>query len=164
MKYFALTAFIFLSLTGSAQTDSSIVKFRNSSSVAMLKGLSHAVIVDMGKSQMVILSGQVPLDSRGNLVGKDDMGKQTEQVFVNIKNILSELGGTMDNLVKIGVFITDASQIQAFREARNRFINIDHAPASTFVQVSKLFRDDVFIEIEATAIIPKKIVYPLLNE
>lgn len=155
MKYFALPAFIFLSLTAYAQRDTSLVTFRNPSSVAVLKGLSHAVIVDLGKSKMVILSGQVPLDSKGNVVGKDDLGKQTEQVFVNIRNILSELGGTMDNLVKIGVFVTDASQIQAFREVRNRFINIDNPPASTFVQVSKLFREDVFIEIEATAIIPK---------
>jgi len=156
MKYFALSAFIFLSLTASAQRDTSLVTFRNPSSVAALKGLSHVAIVDLGKSKMVILSGQVPLDSKGNLVGKDDLGKQTEQVFVNIRNILSELGGTMDHLVKIGIFVTDASQIQAFREARNRFINIDNPPASTFVQVSKLFREDVFIEIEATAIIPKK--------
>jgi 2-iminobutanoate/2-iminopropanoate deaminase len=50
----------------------------------------------------------------------------------------------------------DVSQIPAFREVRKKFINIKNPPASTLVQVSKLFRDDLLIEIEATAIIPKK--------
>jgi 2-iminobutanoate/2-iminopropanoate deaminase len=148
--------FIFLSFASFSQTDTSIIKFKNPASVAAPKGYSHAAIIDLGNCQMIILSGQVPLDSKGNLVGQGDLGKQAEQVFLNIKNILSELGGTMDNVVKLGVFMTDASQIQIFRDVRNKFVNIKAPPASTLVQVGKLFRDDVFIEVEATAIIPKK--------
>ncbi len=148
--------FICLPFASFSQKDSAMVKFRNPASVVAPKGYSHAAIIDLGNCQMIVLSGQVPLDSKGNLVGQGDLGKQTEQVFVNIKNIISDLGGTMDNVVKLGVFLTDVSQIQTFRDIRNRFINIKMPPTSTLVQVSKLFREDVLIEVEATAIIPKK--------
>ena len=62
----------------------------------------------------------------------------------------------MDNIVKISIYMLDVSQIQTVRDIRNKFINLKNPPASTLVQVGKLFRDDILIEIEATAIIPKK--------
>jgi len=146
---------LLLSLRSFSQTNS-IVSFKNPSSVSTPKGYSHAAVIDLGNCHMILLSGQVPLDSKGNLVGKDDFAKQTEQVFVNIKNSITELGGSMDNIVKLGYFITDASQVQTIRNIRDKYINTQQPPASTLVQVSKLYREDVFIEIEATVIIPKK--------
>ncbi len=106
---------------------------------------------------MIIISGQVPLDKQGNIVGKDDLAKQTEQVFLNIKNIIEESGGTMDNIVKTGVYMVDLTQIQTFRDIRNKFINLQTPPTSTLVQTSSLFSDDWLIEIEATVIIPNQI-------
>lgn len=111
--------------------------------------------VDLGTCRMILISGQVPLDSVGNLIGKNDIEKQTEQVFTNIRAILTGMGGTMNDLVKIGVYMTDASQLLKFREVRTRFVNNEHPPASTLVEVRRLYREDVMIEIEATAIIPK---------
>jgi 2-iminobutanoate/2-iminopropanoate deaminase len=156
IKRLLFVFFLFTSLAVFSQTDTSIVKFKTPSSVATPKGYSHAAVIDLGKSQMVVLSGQVPLDNKGNLVGKDDFSKQAEQVFLNIKNIISGLGGTMDNIIKIGIYMVDLSQIQNFRDVRDRFINMKNPPASTLVQVSKLFRDDVLVEVEVTAVIPKK--------
>lgn len=156
MKKLMLIPLLLLTINAVAQKDTTWVTFANPSSVHMSKGYSQAAVVNMGNSQMLIISGQVALDSLGNLVGDADMAKQTEQVFTNIKNILTSLGGSMDNLVKLGYFTTDVSQIQAVREVRNKFINLKSPPASTLVQVSKLFRNDILIEIEATAIIPGK--------
>jgi len=146
----------FIHITSFALSQSEIVKFKNPSSVSAVKGYSHSVVVDLGTCDMIVLSGQVPIDKAGNLVGKGDLAKQAEQVFLNIQNILSESGATMDHLIKIGIYMTDVSQIQTLRAVRDKFINVQNPPASTLVQVSKLFRDDVLIEIEATAIIPKK--------
>jgi enamine deaminase RidA (YjgF/YER057c/UK114 family) len=137
------------------ETDTSIVNFKNPSSVAAPKGYSHAAVIDLGSCQMIALSGQVPLDNNGNLVGQDNFEKQSEQVMLNIKNILSDLGGTMSDIIRLGIYTTDVSQIQAFRQVRDKFIDITKPPTSTLVQVSKLFRGDVLIEVEATAIIPK---------
>jgi enamine deaminase RidA (YjgF/YER057c/UK114 family) len=137
------------------ETDISRVNFKNPSSVASPRGYSHAAVIDLGNCQMIALSGQVPLDNNGNLVGQDNFEKQSEQVMLNIKNILSDLGGTMCDIIRLGIYTTDVSQIQAFREVRDKFIDIRKPPTSTLVQVSKLFRGDVLIEVEATAIIPK---------
>ena len=62
----------------------------------------------------------------------------------------------MDDLVRIGVYLTDMSKTPLLRTARDKFINTKNPPTSILVQVNKLFRDDVLLEIEATAIIPKK--------
>jgi len=138
------------------KSDTSIVNFKNPSSVAAPKGYSHAAIIDLGSCQMIVLSGQVPLDNNGNLVGQGNFEKQSEQVLLNIKNILSDLGGTMDDIIRLGIYTTDVSQMQGFRDVRDKFINLKTPPTSTLIQVSKLFRGDVLIEVEATAIIPKR--------
>lgn len=72
---------------------------------------------------MIIISGQVPLDKQGNLVGKSDLAKRAEQIFLNIKSIVEDAGGTMDNVVKTGIYMVDVSQVQTFRDVRNKFIN-----------------------------------------
>jgi reactive intermediate/imine deaminase len=153
MKAIVFLPAMLLTITSIAQTK---VEFVNPPSVSTPHGYSQAAVIDLGNCRMVIISGQVALDAKGNLVGKDDIEKQTEQVFTNIKNIVEGTGGAMDNIVKLGFFTTDVSKIQAVRNVRDKFINTQKPPASTLVQVSKLFRDDILIEIEATAIIPAK--------
>ena len=132
------------------------VQFFNPSGLSTPHGYSHSAVIDLGTCKMVIISGQVALDKSGNLVGKDDMSIQAGQVFLNIKTILDELRGSMDDIVKLSFYVKDVSQIQAIRAARDKYINTNNPPASTLVQVSGLFRPDLLIEVEATAIIPKK--------
>ncbi|MBP8115610.1 MAG: RidA family protein [Chitinophagaceae bacterium] len=138
------------------QNDPLIIKLVNPPALSTPKGYSHAAVIDLGNCSMIIISGQIALDSSGNLIGKGDIANQTEQVFLNIKNVLSPYGGNMDNVVKLGIYMLDISQVQVMRDVRNKFINLKQPPASTLVQVSKLAREDLLIEIEATAIIPKK--------
>src|SRR5688500_15546892 len=131
--------YLFASASCFSQIDTAIIKFKNTLSVSTTKGYSDAVVIDLGNCQMIILSGQVPLDSNGILVGKGNLTKQTEQIFLNIQNIILELGGTMNNVIKLGVYMTDVSQIQNFRDIRDKFINNKNPPTSTLVQVNKLF-------------------------
>lgn len=154
MKKHLYLFLLFISSVSFAQTND--VSFINPSSVSTPKGYSQAVTVDLGKNTMLILSGQVALDKDGHLVGKDDISAQIQQVFTNIKNIVEAAGGNMNDVVKLNYYITDVSQVQALRGIRDKFVNTVHPPASTLVQVSKLFRDDILVEIEATAIIQKK--------
>lgn len=155
LKKLLVTCLLLNTLTGFTQTNTAIVAFKNPSSVSTPKGYAHAAVIDLGNCKMIILSGQVPFDSKGNLIGKGDFTKQAEQVFMNIKNIINDLGGTMGDIVKLGFYMLDVSQIQTLRNVRDKYINLNKPPASTLVQVSKLFRDDVLLEIEATAVIPK---------
>jgi enamine deaminase RidA (YjgF/YER057c/UK114 family) len=77
-------------------------------------------------------------------------------VYANIIRIIQGAGGNKDHLVKTGIFILDNANMPVLREIRNKYINTEKPPASTLVQVAKLYRDDLLIEIEATAVIPKK--------
>ena len=155
MKIILIIQLCLFSFTAFTQNDS-IVKFVNPSTVTSPRGYSQASVVDLGKSSMIIISGQVPIDTQGNLVGKNDFARQAEQVFENIKNILISQGGKMEDVVKFGMYIRDVKNIQTLRQIRDKYVNLAHPPASTLVQVSSLFRDDIMLEIEATAIIPKK--------
>ncbi|RFS13714.1 RidA family protein [Emticicia sp. C21] len=153
MKFTFLLFFLSLAFTSFAQSP---LKLVNPNSVAAPKGYSQVAQIDLGNATMLLISGQVPLDKQGNLVGKGDLARQTEQVFINIKNIIEEAGGNINHLAKVSYFIKDVSKIQLVRDMRDKFINTQSPPASTLVEVSKLYRDDVLIEIEATAVIPKK--------
>ncbi|HCN48588.1 MAG TPA: RidA family protein [Chryseobacterium sp.] len=130
-------------------------EYKSSPKVFSIQGLSQSVSIDCGSSKMILLSGQVPLDSEGNLVGKT-VEEQTQQVFRNIENILKEYGGTGKDIVKLGIFITDISKTPDFRKVRDLHVNTQTPPVSSLVEVSRLFRDDVLIEVEATAVIKNK--------
>jgi enamine deaminase RidA (YjgF/YER057c/UK114 family) len=156
MKSIILASLLFMSTRALCQQDTSIVKLVNPTTVSTPRGFSQAAIIDLGNSKMVIMSGQVALDPKGQLVGLNDFSKQADQVFLNIKSIVESSGGTMDNLVHLGFYVIDVSNVQALRTIRDKYINTKTPPTSTLVQVSRLFRDDVMVEIEATAVIPKK--------
>jgi len=156
MKKLILIPLILITINAFSQNSNPLVSFVNPNTLSSPTGYSHAAVIDLGNCTMIILSGQVPLDKQGALVGKDDFEKQAEQVFTNIKNAVTELGGSMDNIVKFGYFVSDINQLQKLRAVRNKYINTKNPPASTLVQVSKLYRDDVMLEVEATAILPKK--------
>ena len=153
MKPLFFLLILFISFSSFAQETFKLV---NPSSVATPRGYSQVAQIDLGNATMLLISGQVPIDKQGNLVGKDDFAKQTEQTFINIKNIIEEAGGNMTHLAKLTYFIRDVSKIQVVRDIRDLFINVKNPPASTLVEVSRLYRDDVLLEIEAIAIIPKK--------
>lgn len=129
-------------------------QFKNSEKVFEIKGLSQAVIIPFENQKMIILSGQIPLNVKGELVGHD-VKTQSIQVFENIKNVLETCGASLKDIVKLQIFITDISQMAGYREARDQFINLDTPPTSTLLEVKGLFRSDVFIEIEAVAMVKK---------
>ena len=120
-------------------------------------GFSQIAEVSGGK--LVYISGQVALDKSGNLVGKDDLHAQAQQVFANLKAAVEAAGGDTSDLVKLNIYVVesvDPAQIPAIREIRDKFVNTANPPASTFVVVKRLVRPEWLIEIEAVAVIAKK--------
>jgi 2-iminobutanoate/2-iminopropanoate deaminase len=111
---------------------------------------SHAVKVK--GNQLLFISGMTARDKQGNLVGKGDMKRQTQQILENIKVILDHVGATFDNIVKVTIFITDMSHFKEIHEVRAKYFKKDF-PASTLVQVSRLVDEDMLIEIEAFAVL-----------
>ncbi|GAA1717936.1 RidA family protein [Fodinicola feengrottensis] len=113
-----------------------------------VNGYSHAVVY---KGQTVVISGQVPLDADGVLVGPDDPAAQIEQVFTNLETALAAAGATMADVVKLTVFLTDLADLPIFRAVRDKHITVDTPPASSLVQVSGLVHPGFRVEVEALA-------------
>ena len=115
-------------------------------------GTEYTQVVDVPPGhRLVYLSGQVPLDSTGALRGGSDFRSQAKQVFENLRSGLAAVGADFNNVVKLNFYVTDVRNLPALREVRDRYVNVAAPPASTLVQVSGLFRDDVLLEVEAIA-------------
>jgi 2-iminobutanoate/2-iminopropanoate deaminase len=105
-----------------------------------------------GGQRLIFISGQVPRDKDGNVVGKDDMAKQIEQVGENIKACLKAAGATLDDVVKITSFTTDIDEFFRHADTRNRYFG-KAMPASTAIEIRRLAHPDWMIEIEAMAVV-----------
>ena len=128
------------------------VRFVNPTTLHPSAGYSHAVESTGGKT--IYISGQVALDPGGNLIGKDDLRGQTRQVFRNLQAALKGAGAEFDSVVKLNYFLLDISQIQVVRQVRDEFVNTEHPPASSAIEVRRLVRDEFLIEIDAIAVVP----------
>ncbi len=113
------------------------------------RGYSHVVEVTGGRT--VYVSGQIAVDGEGRVVGAGHFESQTRQVFENLKTALAAAGATLSDVAKITVFVTDISQLEAFRAVRNAYFT-GSPPASSLVQVSRLVLPELMIEIEAIAV------------
>jgi len=121
----------------------------NPDSVAPPAGnYSHAVRLELDGATLVFVSGQLPLDAQGRLVGEGDMARQTEQVFENLRAILEANGASFRDVVRIGSYLTDLSQLAAMREVR---VRSEEPPASTLVGVSGLVLPGALLEVELVA-------------
>jgi enamine deaminase RidA (YjgF/YER057c/UK114 family) len=101
--------------------------------------------------RIVVISGQVPLDEQGRLVGEDDARAQVRQVFENLTVALAAAGAGMQHIVKLTVYLTDLADLAVFRSVRDEYISLDNPPASSLVQVSGLVNPAFRVEIEALA-------------
>jgi len=104
--------------------------------------------------QMVFVAGQIPLDpSTGELVGGNDVVKQTEQVMANLEAILAAADAKPQDVVKTTVFLADMNDFAAMNGVYARYFDEASAPARACVQVSRLPKD-VLVEIECIAVVP----------
>lgn len=117
-------------------------------------GYSDAVVVHGGKT--IYISGQVPVDAQGKVVGKGDLRMQTVQVFENIKKLLEQSGATYAQVVKVNTYIVNCKpeDVAIVREVRKAYFSQKTPPASTMVGVTSLVDPDFLIEIEVVAVIP----------
>lgn len=119
--------------------------------VAPGAGYTHVVL---GTGRLVALSGQVALDAQGEVVDGDPAA-QARQVFENLRRCLAAAGATFGHVVKLTYYLTDVGHLPAVRAARDEYVDTEHPPASTAVQVAALFRPELLLEVEAFALLPE---------
>lgn len=137
--------------SAAAQARPDTLRFVNPPTLSVPNGYSHVVEVPAG-SRLVYVAGQVPLDSAGRLIGPGDLRVQAGAVFENLRRALAAAGATFADVVKLNYYVVDASQVAVLREVRDRYIDVAAPPASTLVEVRRLFREDVLLEVEAVAV------------
>ncbi len=113
-------------------------------------GYSHVVEAPAGT--IVYISGQVPLDGEGQLVGEGNFEAQTRQVFENLTRALEAADAGWSDVVKLDYFLRDVGQIAIVRAIRDEYVDTANPPASTLVEVSGLARPEFLVEIQAIAI------------
>jgi 2-iminobutanoate/2-iminopropanoate deaminase len=102
---------------------------------------------------LLFVSGCVPMDAEGNLVGEGDLETQTRKVMENMEKVL-EAGGTgFSNVLKTTVYMTDITQRKVPDTVRREYFG-ERPPASTILEVTALTAPGIDIEIEAIAAVP----------
>jgi enamine deaminase RidA (YjgF/YER057c/UK114 family) len=114
------------------------------------RGYSQVVT---GRGRLIVVSGQVAQNAKGELVGPGDPAAQARQVFENLGRCLAEVGAGFDDVVKLTLFVLDVADLPAVREARDAVIDTARPPASSAVQVSALFAPGYLVEVEAWALV-----------
>lgn len=95
------------------------------------------------------ISGMVARDKNGKVIAGDEY-EQAKLIFAKIRNLVEAAGGTMADVVKITIFVTDITQREKVWRARREVFAGDF-PTSTLVQVAALAEPSVKVEIEAIA-------------
>ncbi len=100
---------------------------------------------------IIWVSGQVPINANGELVGGGDIEAQTRQVLENVKAVLEAGGATLDNVVKATVYLRDAGLYQKMNAVYSKYFSVN-PPARSCVETG-LARPEFLVEIEAMAVV-----------
>jgi 2-iminobutanoate/2-iminopropanoate deaminase len=102
----------------------------------------------------IYVAGQIPIDPVSGSVVTGDVQAETRQVLTNIKNILEGCGASMNDVVRCGVYLTDAGDFKAMNDVYAEFFG-EARPARTTIIVAALPLKDARVEIDAIAYKPK---------
>lgn len=112
-------------------------------------GYSH-VVKTSNTGSTVYIAGQVARNAQGELVGRGDIAAQITQVFENLKAALASVGGTLEDLVQIRIYLTDPRFRDAWREVNGRYL-VKNPPSSTLLIVAGLATPEFLVEVDAVA-------------
>ncbi len=98
---------------------------------------------------LVFTAGQIPLTPDGDLLDDAPIADQTEQALDNLAAILEAADATVDDVLKVTVYLADIDDFEAMNETYATYFD-DEPPARSAVEVANLPKG-VGVEIEAVA-------------
>ncbi len=120
----------------------------------MAEPISHFThVVRVGR--LVFVSGCVASDAEGRTVGGMDVVAQARQVHENLRRCLAAAGGGFADVCKVTVYVRNMADRERINTVRKEYFGASR-PASTLVEVSRFVRDDLLLEIEATAVLRER--------
>ena len=116
------------------------------------RGFSHGIAIEGGR--LLMLAGQDASDAKGKIVAPGDLLAQYEQVVKNLKAVVEAAGATLQDVVKLNIYVTDRNayraQLKPLGEIYRAYFG-RHYPAMALFEVKGLFNPDAMIEMEGVA-------------
>jgi enamine deaminase RidA (YjgF/YER057c/UK114 family) len=163
-KYLIATLFLFIASilfacenrNNTTKGDNPMKKeYLNPDNMVKPKGYSHAVSVS-GNYKTIYIGGQNAIDQNGNLIGKNSLKDQTEQVLINIEKILDHANAKIENIIKFNIHIlAGQNPVEGFQVFQKRWKMAKDLPIVTVIFVAGLGNPDWLVEIEAIAVVPE---------
>jgi reactive intermediate/imine deaminase len=99
------------------------------------------------RGSMVFLSGQIPLDPSSGLIVEGDIEVQARRAFDNLRAVCEAAGGTLDDVVRLGLYLTDLGQFAQVNQVMAEYFTAPF-PARSTIGVASLPRGAQF-EVDA---------------
>lgn len=106
----------------------------------------YSQAVKTSPSQTIYLSGQIPLDPETMAIVSDSFSEQAHQTFSNLRAVAVAAGGTLDDCVKLNIYLTDLSEFQTLNDIMSAYFAAPY-PARAAFEVSRLPKN-ALIEID----------------
>lgn len=110
---------------------------------------AHVARLGLPGGALLMLSGQIAVDDAGAVVAPGDAGAQAERIFAIVADLLAAHGAGLADVLHVRTFMTDLGDLPAYGRVRRRLF--PRPPASTTVEVSRLFLPGAVLEVEVTA-------------
>ena len=112
---------------------------------------SQATVIE-ARGKLVFISGMTSRKADGTIAGIGDIEVQTRQVCENLKAAVEAAGGTMDDIVRVDVYVRNMEHFDQIHKVRREYFKAP-APASTMVEICKMTSPEYLIEINAIAVL-----------
>ncbi len=96
------------------------------------------------------VSGTTATDENGNVVGVGDPYQQTKYIIQKVARVMKDAGFPLSTVVRTRIFVTDISQWEEVGRAHGEYFSTIR-PVTTMVEISRLIKDDMLVEIEFSA-------------
>lgn len=126
-----------------------------SNKIRQPSGHFSQAIVTEARGRLVFISGMTSRRADGTIAGIGDVETQTRQVCENLKAAVEEAGGSLDDVVRVDVYVRNMQHFDIIHKVRREYFKTP-APASTMVEVCKMTSSEYLIEINAIAVLAER--------
>jgi enamine deaminase RidA (YjgF/YER057c/UK114 family) len=126
----------------------------NPSGMWQPNGRAFSQGVTQGEGVVVHVTGQVAWDEHDDVVGVGDIEAQMEKSVDNVRTVLAEVGGTLEDIVSMTIYFLDRAHLPVIQRVRARHFDAATAPASVLIQVPGLVLPELLVELVPIAVVP----------
>lgn len=132
-----------------------LVTYLNPTTLHHNPAFTQAIAVS-GCVRTIYVGGQNAVDAAGNIVGKGDLGEQSEQALKNVEAALDAAGARLEHVVKWNIYVVQGQPLQpGFQAFRRIWGERPNPPTITGLYVAGLAHPDFLVEIDAIAVVPE---------